>query len=164
MDSEIMESLSGFDALWQRVTGREEPERTAPAERTYPLADALLGLIHAEACAAARAAALARLTQGESRAALTRQGADARRHLRRLRAEYYILTGVTAGTAGDCRPVTGRLSALRDAFLQAGQLAEQYRQAAGLADCPELGRALEDFAAEEQLHARQLRALLVENF
>ena len=162
MDSDIMQSLSGFDALWQRVTGREAPEQSAPAERTYALDDALAQLIDEQARAVSRAAALSRLTQGEGRAALGRQAAEGR--LRRLRAEYYILTGLNAPAGPEQAPVTDRRGGLRDAFLQAERLAQLYGQAAGLADCPELARALNEFAAGEQARARQLRALLVECF
>lgn len=165
MDSQIMESISGFDALWQRVTGREEPERRGDtAESTYTLADALRRLIREQACAAAGAAALARLMQGEGRAVLARQAAEGRRQLRRLQAEHYILTGVSASPTGDCPTTAGRLSSLREAFLRAGRLAQLYGQAAHLADSAELAQTLEGFAAAEQGRARQLRALLVENF
>lgn len=164
MDSQIMESIAGFDALWQRVTGREEPARGDAPDKTYALADALRHLIREQACAAAGAAALSRLMQGEGRAVLARQAAEGRRQLRRLQAEHYILTGVTAGPAGDCPPPADRLSSLREAFLRAGQLAELYGQTAHLADCPELAQTLDGFAAAEQGRARQLRALLVEHF
>lgn len=164
MDSEILESLAGFDALWQRVTGREEPERSAPAQTTYALERALRRLMEEEACAAREAAALAGVSRSAARGTLARQAGDAKRRLRRLRAEYYILTGTAAPGGGDCPAASNGLERLRAAFLQAGRMAEQYRQAARLADGGELSQTLDGFAEEQTVRARQLRALLVERF
>ncbi len=165
MDDELLrESLAGFDALWRRVTGQEEdrPDDNTP-EDGRPLEGALPRLISEEACAAAQTAALARLYQGESRSLLTRLSAEARRHLRRLRAEYYILTGADAGTAADCRPAGGKLASLRQIYLRAERLALLYERAAGLADGPARD-ALGELAEDERRAARQLRALLVASF
>ena len=166
MDDEYLkESLAGFDALWQRVTGRE-PDRTdsAPAQDACPLGDALLALIGAETRAAAEAAVLARQCQGESRGMLQRQVSEARRRLRRLRAEYYILTGAEAVAETDFRPAGSRLACLRRAYLRAEHLAGQYEQAAALAGCGPLRDALAGFAGDAECAARQLRALLVDSF
>ncbi len=161
MDNIIKESLTGFEDVWQRVTGRDTPQ---PPESAYSQEDSLLLLIHEEICAAAGATALARMFQGDGRALLLRHAADAKRHLRRLRAEYFITTGLTAASNGDCRAVGGKLASLRDAFLAAGQLAGRYEMAAGQTDCPELAEAFGAFAADERRRAQELRALLIDSF
>ena len=166
MEELISESMAGFDSLWQRVTGQEEP---APAARPPQTAagkeeDALLLLIHDEICAGAWSAALARLFQGEGRAVLARHAADAKRHLRRLRAEHYILTGVDTGGNQDCRAIAGRPALLRAAFLQAEEMAGRYAQLAESAAGGELREVCAAFAEEERRRARELRALLVESF
>ena len=165
MDEQILDSIAHFGPLWQRVTG-QTPETSGPAqaERTYPMQDALLLFIHDEICAAAGAAALAKGSPPDGRTVLSRHAADARRHLRRLRAEYFILTGLMAGGNDDCRPAAGKLASLREAYLQAGSLAARYAQAAEQADQPELAEVFAGFAADERRRGQELRALLVGSF
>lgn len=161
MDEMIKDSLDGFDSVWQRVTGRAD---TTQQPHTYSQEDALLGLIHDETCAAFYASSLARMFQGDGRTLLLRHAADAKRHLRRLRAEYFITTGVTSGTNEDCRSVTGKLASLRSAFLQAAELAERYEACAGQSENAELREVFTAFAADERRHAQEIRALLIESF
>ena len=163
MDDLIKESLAGFDAVWQRVTGRDETG-DRPPERTYPPEGPLPDLIRDELCAAACTAALARMFQGSGRALLLRHAADAKRHLRRLRAEYFIATGQTGCSGGDCRTVAGKLTSLRQLFLQAVRMAGRYEQAAACTDGAELRQALDAFAADERRRAQETRSLLVELF
>ena len=162
MDDMLKESLDGFDTLWQRVSGgaKTPPESAG----TYSLEDTLLGLIHGETCAGAASIALARLFPGDDRAVLRRHADEARRHMRRLRAEYFIATGVTAGSNEDCRALDGKLPALRTALLQAGQMAEKYENAAQRQDCAQLREVFAAFAADEQRRARELRSLIIGNF
>lgn len=162
MEELIKESLEGFDGVWQRVTGRDGP----PADRTgaYDEEDALLRLIHQEACAAVYAGSLAKMLQGDGRALLLRHAAEAKRHLRRLRAEYFIATGVADGGNEDCRSVTGKLASLRTAFLQAEELAAQYDSAAAHTSCPALREVFAAFADETRRRARETRSLLIESF
>ena len=162
MDDMLTESLAGFDAVWQRVTGREGPA-AAPAA-PVPRPDTLLDLMRAEVCAAACASALARSFPAGGRAVLLRHAADARRHLRRLQAEYFIAAGVQGVPGGDCPAPAGKLAALRALFLQAEDMAGRYGQAAAQTDCDALQQALSAFAADERCRAQELRALLVESF
>ncbi len=155
---EIKESLAGFDALWQRVAGVRP---ALPA--AFDAEDALLGFIQEEACAAVRAAALARQFRGEARTLLQRQAELARLHVRRLRAERFIVTGLSGTDKVDCRVPADKLAALRGAYLQAGALAEGYDAAAQAAG-GELASLFAAFAADARTRAQQLRTLLVGSF
>ena len=163
MDEMLKESLEGFENLWQRVSHGPE-DAPPPRGDAKSQEDALLGLIHEETCAAAYSAALSRMLPGDGRTVLQRHAAEAKRHLRRLRAEYYIATGVSGGTNEDCRALAGKLPGLRAVLLQARDLAGRYEGAADRADSPELGEALLAFAGEERRRARELRSLLIESF
>lgn len=162
MDEMLKESLDGFDDLWQRVSGgtKTPPERAD----TYSLEDTLLALIHDETCAAVYSGALARLFPGDDRAVLRRHADEARRHMRRLRAEYFIATGVTAGSNEDCRALDGRLPALRTALLQADEMAERYENASKREEWAPLRELFAAFAADERRRARELRSLIIGKF
>ena len=163
MDETLKESLEQFDSLWRRVCPQDECPVGQKAG-TYSLEDALLGFIHDEICAGVCASALARMCRGEGRALLLRHAAEAKRHLRRLRAEYFIATGVTAGTNEDCRVMPTGLPALRTAFLQAGDLAARYEDAAERTDSPELREVFLAFASDVRRRARETRSLLIDSF
>ncbi len=162
MDDMLKESLEGFENLWQRVTCRQE----TPVEPrdTYSMEDMLLAFIHDETCTATAASALARMVQGDGRAALQRHAAEAKRRLRRLRAEYFILTGVPGGSNQDCRPLSGALPGLRTELLRAGDMAARYELAAKKTDDAALGEAFAAFAQDERRRARELRALIIGSF
>ena len=167
MDDMLTESLSGFDELWQRVTRQDLVPEGRPRSgeaRTYGREDALLTFIHDETCAAAGYAALARMFQGDSRAALLRHAAGARSHLRRLRAEYFIATGLTGGGNEDCRALSGRLASLRELFLRSEDLAARYARAAESAGDEALREAYAAFAQDVDRRAQDTRALLVDSF
>lgn len=161
MEELIKQSLDSFDDVWQRVTGRQAPALPQPGGREE---DALLRLIHQERCAAYYAEALARALPGDGRALMLRHAAEAKSHLRRLRAEHFILTGVTGGGNEDCRAVTGKLALLRAAFLLAQELAAQYESAAEGTSCPELREVFAAFAQQTRRRAQEVRTLLVGNF
>ena len=161
MDDMLTESLAGFDAVWRRVTGRGDmPGDDAP----LALTEALRALMGGEACAAATASSLARAFRGDDRAALLRHAAEARRHLRRLRAEYFIATGSGGVPMGDCPPSAGALNGLRALLLQAEDMAARYERAAERADSGELRQTLAAFAEDERRRARETRALLIGRF
>ena len=157
----IKDSLTGFDAVWTRVTGMGQ---TPPAETVYSEDETLKQLIYDEICAAQCAAALARMFQGDGRAVLLRHAADAKRRSRRLRAEYFIRTGLTCEPPDNCRGASGKLASLRAALLQANQRAERYAQAAERSDSPELRQVYRTFAADAIQHAQETRALLIDSF
>ena len=161
MEQMLKESLDNFDAVWQRVTCPATPPEAR--QETASLEDILLGFIHDETCAAAYTAALARLFTGEGRTVLMRQAADARRHLKRLRAEHYIVAGAPAGGNQDCRGIAGKLASLRTVYLQAQDRAGRYSREAERAP-DEIRPLFSAFAEEERRHAREARALLVDSF
>ena len=164
MDEMINESLAGFDSVWQRVTAKHDcPLESCPAAGTYSEEDTLLGLIHDETCAAVQSTALARMFQSDGRAMLTGHANQAKRHLKRLRAEYFIATGITGGSNEDCRAVNGKLASLRSLFLQAGDLAERYEKAAEQTESETLREVFLTFAADAHHRAQELRALLIES-
>lgn len=158
-DDLIKDSLTGFDDVWKRVTGSSAPLSEAYSEETM-----LRELIHSETCAAQYAAALARMFQGDGRAVLVRHAADAKRHGRRLRAEYYIRTGVSPAPMDNCQGVSGKLASLRSALLDADALAERYDHAGSHTDSEELRQVYQTFAADARRRAQETRALLIENF
>lgn len=161
MDDLIRESMDGFDEVWRRVTGKPG---TGCAERTYAPEDMLAALIAGEACAAGQSAALAKVCQGQARQVLARHAAGAKARLRRLRAEYFIAGGTAAPDPGQCSPAEGRQAALRRLYLDAVALTDRYEKAAGAAADDALKEALDAFARESELRARELRALLVASF
>ncbi len=162
MDEMLKESLDGFDTLWQRVSGGEK--KPPESAGTTSLEDTLLALIHDEKCAGAASAALTRLFQGDDRAVLLRHNHEARRHMRRLRAEYFIATGVTAGSNEDCRATDGKLPALRTALMQATEMAGRYENASRHEDWSDLRELFAAFAADEHRRARELRSLIIGSF
>lgn len=171
MDDILKDGLGDFDAVWQRVTGQcagagpQPPTHPAvPGGNPRPLEDTLLGLIHDETCAALSAASLARSFQADGRAVLQRLAAGSRRRLRRLRAEYFIATGVAAGSNEDCRGTAGKLASLRAIYLQERDLATRYAEASEREDCAELAEAFAAFAQEARRGAREARALLIDCF
>lgn len=172
MDEMLKESLAGFDAVWQRVTGQSAPAvdgggASAPCAgppEPRPPEDVLAELIRRETCAGTWAGTLARAFPADGRAVLQRMAAGSRRRLRRLRAERFIATGSAGEEIGDCGPQPGKLAALRALYLQYGRLAEQYEAAAGRQTDPGAGDALAAFAAETRRSAQEARALLIECF
>ena len=161
MDDLIRESMDGFDEVWRRVTGKPG---TGCAERTYTTEDMLAPLIAGEDCAAQVSAALARMCQDQARQVLARHAAGAKARLRRLRAEYFIAGGAAAPAQGPCPMTEGRQAALRRLYLDAVALTDRYEKAAGAAADDALKEALDAFARESELRARELRALLVASF
>ena len=168
MDDLIRESMEGFDDVWRRVTGRPEVDQ-APTPSSCPPGictpeDTLSGLIDQEACAAFQSAALARMCQGDGRTILMRHAAEAKRRLRRLRAEQFIAEGQAVAGRKRCPMPDEKLIALRSLYLRASALGEAHEKAAGLASDPVLAEVFKAFAEENRRRAKELRALLVESF
>lgn len=163
-DDMIKESLDSFPAVWQRVTCRESIAAGQPPAPAFDEDEALRIFLHDETCTANSAASLSRQFQGDGRAMLQRHAADAKRRLRRLRAEYFIRTGATPPALDDCPGVTGKMASLRAMFLRSNDIAERYAQAAEQTGSPELRELYGAFAADERRCAQELRALLIESF
>ena len=163
MDNDLIkESLKDFDGVWQRVTGTAP--RLPPHPEPWSEEDSLREMIREEDCAAQYAASLARLFQSDSRAVLMRHAGEAKRHARRLRAEYFIRTGLTAPQTYGCQGVTGKLASLRDALLQEDRRAAMYDSAAEHTERAELRHLYKLFAGDARRHGRESRGLLVECF
>ncbi|MCC8357169.1 MAG: hypothetical protein LJU34_04880, partial [Oscillospiraceae bacterium] len=149
IDESIRESLAGFAAVWQRVAGAERPagqaEETAPIPR-FREEQAMESFIQAELCAAAFDKALARMFQSKGRAVLLAQAEDAMRRARRLRAEYFIRTGVTYTPENHGPSVGGKLASLREAMLREARLAQDYTQAAAQTTAPETQTLYTEYA------------------
>lgn len=156
-DQETLACLAGFEALWQRVSGKTPEKHIAEEDR-------LPGLIREECCLAAFYTALARMFQNPGRAQLMSQAADAKRRSRRLRAEYFILTGLTCDAPRDCPGTGGKLASLRAALEKEQRLTEAYAEAADKAACPMLKEVYRCFAQETAAHAQANRALLLDCF
>lgn len=156
-DQETLACLAGFETLWQRVSGRK-PEKHVTEE------DRLPGFIREECCLAAFYTALARMFQNPGRAQLMSQAADAKRRSRRLRAEYFILTGLTCDVPRDCPGTGGKLASLRSALETEYRLAEAYTEASETTSCPILKELYQCFAQDSNLCAQANRALLLDCF
>ena len=162
MDDLIRESMEGFDDVWRRVAGKQEAEQPPAPEPCEQ--DPLPALIRREACAAAQSAALARMCQGDGRTILTRHAVEAKRRLRRLRAEQFIAAGHADAGDGPCPMPDGKLAALRALYLGALAVGGEYEKAAKLAADPALAELFTAFAGDSRRRAKELRALLVESF
>lgn len=165
MDESILESLEGFDAVWQRVTGRDTaPDRAPDPPERDGTAAVLARFIQEETCAAIWAAALARHFGGEARSLLLRQAADARRHLKRLRAEHFIAAGAEPEWRPNCRALSGKLASLRSLHLLARDRAAAYGREAERTVAPELREMFAAFAGDEARHVRESRQLIIACF
>ena len=154
-DQEITAALDGFDDVWQRVGSAQ----AASAEE-----QTLRSFIDDETCDAAFYIALSHMFQGAGKALLLAHAADEKSHARRLRAEYFIRTGVTYAPGGACEPVSGKLSSLRIALQHELAGASAYRKAAAQTSSPELREVYLRHAADEDRHAQEDRALILDSF
>lgn len=155
VNESILKSLAGFDSVWRRVTG----EDTLFSEE-----ETLKGFIRDELGAAAFYTSLARMFQGTGRTLLLSHAGDAKRHVRRLRAEYFIRTGLSYAPSDGGRGVGGKLASLRQALERENSLALAYEKAAAQTASPELREVYEAFSADAKAHAQSNRALLIDSF
>ena len=128
MDENWAETLSGFDAVWQRVQGRQPPEE---APRNAP---GMAELIRGEAEGARYYTALARLCTGRSADAFAAMAAECRRSLKRLQTEFFLETGDTCAVGRESLPCDGALGYLRRAYLREGRAAQDYLRASASAE------------------------------
>ena len=156
-DSQTLACLAGFESLWQRVADKAPEKRPAEENR-------LLDFFREESCAASFYAGLARLFQNPGRGQLAARAAEAQRRARRLRAEYFILTGLSCDSPRDCPSAGGKLVSLRTALETERRLARAYALAAESASCTVLKELYQDYARESALCAEANRALLLDCF
>ena len=156
-DQETLACLAGFEKLWNRVSGRHSETHDTEEER-------LLKFIREECSAAAFYSALSRMFQNPARSQLMARAADAKRRSRRLRAEYFILAGLTCDVPRDCPGTGGKLASLRAALETEQRLSTAYAEAAEKTPCPILKELYHCFSRESATHAQTNRALLLDCF
>ena len=171
MDTDITQqerwqaALSGFDAVWTRVSGTEAPERKPPQGPPSPDgACRMRELSKQEEQAAAYDRALAALFRGWERGVLLRHAQSALRRSARLRAEAFLLDGRRCASGASCPRLCGTLSALRDSMLRDETAAEGYEREAKINDCAPVRELLECFAGERRQAAKEKRELIVRSF
>lgn len=106
--------------------------------------------------------ALARRAAGSGARMLGSMAADERRHVRRLAAAYFLITGERCQAQGQqgSRPVPELMTGLREQFIQEQREAAAYQGAAAETADPCLQQLYRELAQEEQMHARLIRSLL----
>ncbi len=156
-DPNTLACLAGFDTLWRRVS--DTPPRGSESEE-----DRLLGFLREECCAAAFYTALSRMFQNPGRTQLMNRATEAKRRARRLRAEYFIRTGLSCEAPRDCPGTGGKLASLRTALKTEYRLAEAYAQAAEKSSCPIQRELYQCYARESAAQAQTNRALLLDCF
>ncbi len=152
-----------FDAVWQRVMSENAaPGAPSTGAETYksgagPDESAQLrAFMDDEHCDAQLYELLASGTGGRTRQIFGRIAADERRHLRKLKAKYFILTGRTYTPPVSCPFVCSGPETLRQKVRGEAEGAAAYLDAAnetGYADLAETYRAL---SADETRHSELL--------
>lgn len=165
--TEINRTLSGFDGVWQRVSGQQRRDGNSESGGTNRT---LRALIEDEEDFCRENMALARASQGSCRNNLMRLAEDARQRANQLRAELFIRTGDvsnSSGNNGDKRNNNrsqSRLCCLRDAMNSAEELARDYRAADRRTGNETLSCLYDQFAEEADDAACQLRRMIVNSF
>lgn len=154
---ELYSSLNAFPELWKRVT-------EMPPKNTFSNEATLEHFIREEYCTSQFYASLAYMFPNKSRTELISRSNDAKRRLRRLRAEYFIRTGVTLTPSDKCPAVTGKLASLRSVMARQRETAAEYERASSMTDCPILRELFRTYGKELSAAAALDRALLIENF
>lgn len=105
---------------------------------------------------------LARRAVGSGARMLGSMAADERRHVRRLAAAYFLITGERCQAQGQqgSRPVPDLMTGLREQFIQEQRSAAAYQGAAAESGDPCLQQLYRELAQEEEMHARLIRNLL----
>ena len=105
---------------------------------------------------------LARRAVGSGARMLGSMAADERRHVRRLAAAYFLITGERCQAQGQqgSRPVPDLMAGLREQFIQEQRSAAAYQGVAAECADPCLQQLYRELAQEEEMHARLIRNLL----
>ena len=128
MDEEWKRALSGFDAVWQRVSPRESG--LIPAEPKQSGEGQLRDFLAAEAARTAYYSAVARTADGRCAEMLRSLSADCGKCTQKLKTEYFLLTGETWTAAPKRLQTDGLLGYLRRAYLTEEAAARHYGEAA----------------------------------
>lgn len=151
MDDNMLESLRSFDGVWSRVTGGETPAAGTPEDLRRLMCGAarLCESLRALACKLRSCSArLNRLADGEDNI------------IRRLRAEFFLLTGETCTPGAACAWAPCTLDALRSAYMAAGDSAADFTASARRAPAG-TAQLLDKFAAQQRCAARELKELIL---
>ena len=147
--------------VWQRVmAGREAQPAAVP--RTHDPQETLSGFIRQKQLAVHDYVQLnAKFPSAKTAGVIMNILSEERRHLKRLAAAYYILTGSSPAhgeTAGQKNEP--RLAALRRLYLAEEKSAESYLAAAAGTDSPRLSAMYRELAEDEKRHAESLGTMI----
>lgn len=148
-------SLSGFDGVWQRVTATKD---------SFSDEAALQGFIQDTWQLSQQYTSLARHFSGSGHTTLSTHAAQCAAQAKRLRAEYFILTGQAYAPAPVQEAPGGRLARLRQQLIEAQALAVRYETAAGQTKHEPLSSLYAAFADQLRITAQEDRALLLHAF
>jgi len=154
--------------LWNRgeTTGTspmaEQPEALCLGQGSARYAPLLQEMIDGETEDWRLYQMLARRAAGSGARMLGSMAADERRHVRKLSAAYFLITGERWQPRGQegSRPVQEVMTGLREQFIQEQREAAAYQGAAAESSDPCLRQLFRELAQEEGMHARMIRSLL----
>jgi rubrerythrin len=153
-----------FDAVWQRVlTGKTEsaPKTEQTAKRRGDgEAEKLRCFMDGEAGDAQFYWSLAAMCSAGARATLLRISCDERRHLKKLRARYFILTGGTYAPPDTCPLIYTVPDALRRKYAGEKEGSAAYTAAAESAADADLRDTYLALAQDEARHSRTIGCII----
>ena len=158
MDDEWSAALDGFAAVWERVS--PPPKPVAAAERPRDPAAELRAFLTQEAQRTAYYAAAASLAELRQREQLRALAGDCRQALKKLRTEYFLMTGEQWTLPMPRLQNDGCLGFLRRSYLseQAGE--REYAAAAAGTEKAELRRVYAELAERCSARRESVRALV----
>ena len=160
-----------FDAVWRRVMS-ENAGQNAQLENT-PMktdgndvieTDRLRKFMDDEVCDARLYELVASKVSVRTRQTLLKIAADERRHLKKLRAKYFILTGKTYTPPDSCPYTRYVPETLRQKVKGEAEGAKAYRAAADETGHPGLAETYRQLAADETYHALLLGNIIEDMF
>ena len=156
-----------FDAVWRRVMDASDEHGPASKNQTGTAGsvdyEKLRRFMDDEACDAQLYTALAARCVNARRTLLC-IAADEKRHLRKLKARYFILTGETYDPPGTCPLIRSVSDALRLKYAGEREGAEAYREAAGDTADPELRDTYLALSQDEARHSKTIEHLIENMF
>lgn len=170
---------AAFDAVWQRiltdkpgaaVTPKASGEANASGEpfdglvKTAPVSEGDLKRMREfmddEAGDAITYAELAGMCSGCCRQTLLKMSADEKKHLKKLRAQYFIRTGKTYTPPGCCPLIRTFGETLRLKYTGELEGSQSYRSASGETRDGELAALYATFAEDEKRHHQLIGGLI----
>ncbi len=157
---------TAFDAVWQRVLGAsdEKPSNTSdkpskPPRRT-DAAQQLRELMDGASTDAVMYTALSARVSGCCRRTLLCIAGDKKRHLKKLRAQYFLLTGCTYTPPPCCPLIYCVTDVLRQKYLGELDGSASHRNAAEEASDKELSELYQSISEDKASHARLICGVL----